>query len=106
VNRALPPGNCGDRGADPGRASGRTRPVPGTVGLVGRSENPPKRATLPSQYPAARDLGLDAVGALSAFRLGGLDRQAHFLSLEKVQDLFGAEIRSFLGRKEKARWNR
>jgi hypothetical protein len=80
VNRALPPGDCGDRGADPGRASGRTRPVPGTVGLVGRSENPPKRATLPSQYPAARDLGLDAVGALSAFRLGGLDRQAHFLA--------------------------
>lgn len=66
MNRALPPGDCGDREADPGRASGRTRPVPGTVGLVGRSENPPKRATLPSQYPAARggrkrrDLSLDA----------------------------------------------
>jgi hypothetical protein len=46
----------------------------------------PKRTTPPDTFPAARrtrkrrDSGLDGVAALAVFRLGGLDRQAHFLA--------------------------
>ena len=35
MNRALPPGDRGNRSAAPGRASGRGRAVPGAGGLVG-----------------------------------------------------------------------
>jgi hypothetical protein len=38
VNRTLPPGDCGHRSADPGRASGPARAVLGACGLVGGTE--------------------------------------------------------------------
>jgi hypothetical protein len=38
MNRALPPGDCGHRSADPSRASGPAGAMLGTCGLVGGTD--------------------------------------------------------------------
>jgi len=46
MNHTLPPGDCGDRGADPRWASGLARVVPGIGGLVGRTATAGRHKTL------------------------------------------------------------
>ena len=78
MNRALPPGDRGNRNPDPGGPSGPARLVPGLGGLVEGTEDPPQQATPPARYPAARcgrdrrDSALDGVAALRVLGLGGL----------------------------------
>jgi hypothetical protein len=43
MNRALPPGDCGDRSVGHRRTSRRGRAMPGVIGLVGGVANSRKR---------------------------------------------------------------
>ena len=85
MNRALPPGDLGDRsGAESGQ-SGYSGSMLSALGLVGGSVAHPKRKTPPGVNPAARCerkgsvSGFDGVAALSVLALGGRNGQAHFL---------------------------
>ena len=86
MNRPLPPGDCGRRGADSLGPSRSARTVSGAFGLVGGVAHPPKRRTPPSTNPAARLKGIGrasgfhGIGALAVVALGRRNGQAHLLS--------------------------
>ena len=92
MNRALPPGNRGNRSSDSGWQSRPPGSVPGTRGLVSGVEDAAKRATPPGTSPAARegqcrrDSGFERVGSFFALALYGRDRQAHFLANRSGQE--------------------
>src|SRR5258708_28196030 len=86
MNRALPPGDRGHRGADrvwPSRSAGI---VSGAFGLVGRASNPPQRRTPPEMNPAARRNGdwrrsaFYRVIALAVLALSGCHGKSHLLA--------------------------
>ena len=92
MNRALPPGDRGNRSQNSGRASRPSWAVPGPGGLFGGTQNPPERATPPGTSPAARerenrwDSGFERVDSFFALGLCGLERQAHFLANRSGQE--------------------
>ena len=86
MNCALPPGDRGHRNAVSLGSSRSAGVVPGTLGLVGRAWNPPKRRTPPEMNPAARRSGnwrrsgFYRVIALAVLTLGRCDGQTHLLA--------------------------
>jgi hypothetical protein len=85
MNRALPPGDRGDRSGAESRKWGYTGSMLSALGLVGGGVAHPERKTPPGVNPAARCerkgsvSGFDGVAALSVLALGGRNGQAHFL---------------------------
>jgi hypothetical protein len=87
MNRALPPGDCGRRGADPLRAPGGRGIVPRAGRLVeGTSADPcPDGEAPPRGCPGGQSgsgssgSALDRVVALPVVALRGGDREAHLL---------------------------
>ena len=89
MNRTLPPGDCGTRGSDPGRAPGPRWPVPGIGRLVGGvaatacrpdKEKPPRGFPGGCRRPASSGSGFDGIAALSVFAFRGFYRQAQLLT--------------------------
>src|SRR5258706_14744365 len=86
MNRALPPRDRGYRNTDPVWPSRSAGVVSGTLGLVGRASNPPKRRTPPEVNPAARRNGnwrrsaFYRVIALAVLALSGCHGKAHLLA--------------------------
>jgi hypothetical protein len=85
MNRALPPGDCGNRASDQDWASGPTRAVSGARGLVGGTQAA-KRERPPRQNPGGWHnrcfwgSTLKGIAAFSVLSLSGVDRQPHLLA--------------------------
>src|SRR5262249_37911979 len=85
MNRALPPRDRGDRDRAARRPSRRHGTVPGAVGLVGGTANPPRREKPPDRNPAALkgrscgNSGFERAGAFAVLALGRDDREAQLL---------------------------
>jgi hypothetical protein len=86
MNRALPPGDRGDRSSDPRRPHGHRWLVLGAIGLVGEASDPAERRTPPEVKPAARTnvdwsgSALNRVAVLAVLALDRRDGQPHLLA--------------------------
>ena len=101
MNRPMPQGNRRDRGIDSCRTSRSSGTLPGALGLVSGTSNPPEGATPPGRNPAARKRetrcsAFDGVGAFAVLALGGRDGQAHFLLPTAPETAFRDPVRALL----------